>query len=266
MADSSTGTVVRDEAPLVRIGCAGLPAGVSRAAYFQRLDLLESDATLFEPPGELALRRWRSEAPPGGAFSMLAWQLITHDFGGVGYERLTTPLPPTARGQVGSFRPTEEVKQAWERSLRAARALGTEVILFQTPPGFSPSEPNRERMRRFFGDVVGDVSDVTLAWEPRGVWEPAQSAKLAAELRLVVALDPLQWEVPPPKGPNAYFRVYGLGLYRNKIDDEHLDELAEQVAEYERAWVVFTNVEKYADAQRFRKLLGGRAFLASDDV
>jgi uncharacterized protein YecE (DUF72 family) len=266
MADSSTATVVRDDAPLLRVGCAGLPAGISRAPYFQRLDLLEIDATLFDPPGDLALRRWRGEAPPGAAFTMLAWQLITHDFGGPSYERLTSPLDASARGQVGSFRDTQEVKQAWERSLRAARALGTEVILFQTPPSFSPSEMNRDRMRRFFGEVVGEVNDVTLAWEPKGVWEPAQAAKLAEELRLVVALDPLQLEVPPPEGPGAYFRLYGLGLYRNKIDDEHLDELAELVSAHQRCWVVFSNVEKYADAQRFRKLLGGRPFVASDDV
>lgn len=260
MPDSSTGTVAEPE-QVVRIGCAGLPSGVSRTAYFQRLDLLEVDATFYEPPRDVALRRWRKEAPAGCAFTALAWQLVTHDPATPGYERMTTPLAPAARGAVGSFRPTAEVRAAWERTLAAARALGAESVLFQTPPGFSPSQANRDTMRRFFGEVVGEVPDLTLAWEPRGIWEPAQAGALAAELGLVYAVDPLQLEVPPPEGDAAYFRLYGLGLYRNRIGDEHLDLLADMLEPYPQAWVVFTNVEKYPDAQRFRKLLGGREFI-----
>ncbi len=267
MADTSSDAIAKDDAPLIRIGCAGLPNGVARSAYFQRLDLLETDATFFEPPRDVALRRWKSEAPPGSAFSALAWQLITHDANTSGYERLTTALPPDARARVGSFRATPDVKAAWARTLSATRALGAEVLLFQTPPGFSPSSTNQDAMRRFFGEVVGDVGDLHLAWEPRGVWEPAQAARLADELGLIYALDPLQLEVPPPEAARAYFRLYGLGLYRNKINEDHLDVLADMASLYDRAWVVFANVEKYPDAQRFRKLLAGREFVddESDD-
>ena len=55
MAEDTTETKER----LVRVGCAGLPSGISRAHYFENLDLLETDATFFEPPREVALRRWR---------------------------------------------------------------------------------------------------------------------------------------------------------------------------------------------------------------
>ena len=48
---------------------------MSRAAYFERLDLLETDATFYDPPRDVALRRWRAEAPGGSAFSVMAWQL-----------------------------------------------------------------------------------------------------------------------------------------------------------------------------------------------
>src|SRR5205823_159255 len=135
---------VTDEEPgeeserLVRVGCAGLPSGVARAAYFERLDLLETDITFFEPPREGALRRWRSEAPPACAFSALAWQLVTHDAEAPGYARLLHPLDPQLRTEVGGFRPTSTVKDAWSRTLVSARALGAEVVLFQTPPSFSP--------------------------------------------------------------------------------------------------------------------------------
>jgi len=256
-----------DTSCIVRIGCAGLPNGVSRQQYFERLDLLEADMTFIEPPRDLALRRWHQDAPPGAGFTMLAWQLITHDPSTPGYERLPQPLPPELRLQVGSFRPTAAVKDAWLRTLAAAHTLAAEVILFQSPPGFAPSQANQDAMRRFFGDVVGErPKDVVLAWEPRGVWEPGQATKLANELGLVYAVDPLQLEVDPPEGESAYFRLYGLGLHRNKIGADAMDLIADMLDLYDRVWVVFNNVEKYPDAQRFKKLIAGREFVGDDEL
>jgi uncharacterized protein YecE (DUF72 family) len=263
MADLSTDPAL-ENAPLVRVGCAGLPTGVSRAAYFERLDFLEVENTFFDPPTSVALRRWRKDAPQGSAFSALAWQLITHEPDSPGYERLVHPLPANDRAQVGSFRDTDQVRSAWDRTLEAARALSAEVILFQTPPSFTPSETNKDVLRRFF-ERIGPVQGTTLAWEPRGVWDPEQAASLAEDLGVVYALDPLQLEVPPPEGANAYFRIYGLGIYRNKIADDLLELLADMAGAYDRAWVVFANVEKYPDAQRFRKLLAGREFVEDEE-
>jgi uncharacterized protein YecE (DUF72 family) len=264
MPDTSS-EMIAEESPIVRIGCAGLPNGIARAPYFERLDLLETDVTFFELPREVALRRWRKEAPPGAGFSLIASQWITHGTDTPGYARSQTPLPPEAATHLGGFRDTPEVKEAWERTLAAAHALGAEVILFQTPTAFTPSEPNRAAMRRFFGEIVKDTRDLALAWEPRGIWEPAQAAALAVELGVIYALDPFQLEVAPPDGAQAYFRLYGMGIYRNKVGDDMLDLLADMVDSYERAWVVFANVEKYADAQRFRKLLAGREFVEDDE-
>jgi uncharacterized protein YecE (DUF72 family) len=255
-----------DTSCVVRIGCAGLPNGVSRPQYFERLDLLEADGTFYEPPRDLALRRWHQEAPAGAGFTMLAWQYITHEPSTPGYERLATPLPPELRLEVGNFRATPAVKDAWQRSLAAAHTLTAEVVLFQSPPGFAPSLANQDAMRRFFGEVVGEKPvDLTLAWEPRGVWEPSQASKLARELGLVYATDPLQLEVEPPEGPDAYFRLYGLGLHRNKIGEDAMDLIADMLDLYERAWIVFNNVEKYPDAQRFKKLIAGREFVGDAD-
>jgi uncharacterized protein YecE (DUF72 family) len=250
---------------LVRVGTAGLPSGVARASYFEHLDLLETDVTFFEPPREVALRRWRTEAPAGCAFSALAWQLVTHPAGSPGYPRLGAPLPPETAAQVGDFRDTPAVRAAWQRTLAATRALGAEVVLFQTPASFAPTEPNRTALRRFFGEVATDRGDLVLAWEPAGLWEPAQASTLANELGLVYALDPLQLEVPPPDEPMAYFRLHGLGIYRGKLGDDLLELLADMVDGYDRAWVVFANVEKYGDAQRFHRLLAGREFIEPED-
>ncbi len=254
-----------DTSSIVRIGCAGLPNSVSRPQYFERLDLLEADVTFFEPPRDLALRRWHQDAPPGAGFTMLAWQFLTHDPDTQGYERLAHPVAPELKQQIGSFRTTPATKDAWQRTLAAAHTLTSEVILFQSPPAFAPSQANQDAMRRFFGEIVGERPvDLALAWEPRGVWEPGQASKLAKELGLIYAVDPLQLEIEPPEGDEAYFRLYGLGLHRNKIGEDAMDLVADMLDLYERSWVVFNNVEKYPDAQRFKKLMAGREFVGDD--
>jgi uncharacterized protein YecE (DUF72 family) len=266
MSETQPDKIAEDDSPcVVRIGCAGLPNSVSRQQYFERLDMLEADVTFIEPPRDLALRKWHQDAPQGAAFTMLAWQFITHEASTPGYERLAQPLAKELQLQVGNFRATPAVKDAWQRTLAAAHTLSAEVVLFQSPPSFTPSLANQDAMRRFFGEIVGErPKDLVLAWEPRGMWEPNQAAKLAGELGLVYATDPLQLEVEPPEGPDAYFRLYGLGLHRNKIGDDAMDLIADMLDLYERAWIVFNNVEKYHDATRFKKLIAGREFVGDD--
>jgi uncharacterized protein YecE (DUF72 family) len=248
-------------APL-RIGCAGLPGGVARPQYFSRLDLLEADLTFFEPPSEAALKRWHHDAPADAAFAMLAWQVITHEAGSPGYARLSHPLAATAAREAGHFKINALTRDAWARSLAAARTLAAEVIVFQTPTLFAPSAANQDAMRRFFAEVVGDrPKELVLAWDPRGMWEPRPARRLADELGLVLAMDPLAAEAEPPEGELAYFRVHGLGSPRQRLGVESLEELAELSLAYERAWVVFTSAERYPDAQRFRKLVASDAFV-----
>jgi uncharacterized protein YecE (DUF72 family) len=248
---------------LIRVGCAGLPSGLARQHYFEHVDFLEVDEAFHELPGESAMRRWRNEAPPDAGFSLLAWQLVTHDADTPGYSRLRTPLTPEVRGKVGSFRATAEVADAWTRSVTLARALRAEVILLSTPAGFAPSEANREALRRFKGEVAGNTEGIAIAWEPRGLWEPGQAASMARELGWIYALDPLQLETPPPDGDAAYFRLHGLGVHR-KVSDDLLDVLAEMVEGYPRAWVVFANAERFADAKRFHRLLAGRVYVEDE--
>jgi len=148
---------------------------------------------------------------------------------------------------------------AWQELVEAYDALQAEALVLQTAPSFSPSTSNREAFKRFMGDVVGDPGDRVLCWEPRGTWEPFQAARLCQELGLVHAFDPLLPEpgeegstLPPTE--EAYYRIYGLGLQRNRVSDEKLAELAERVAQNARAWVVFASADRWKDAQRFAAL------------
>jgi uncharacterized protein YecE (DUF72 family) len=149
---------------------------------------------------------------------------------------------------------------AWKELLAGVDALGAEALVLSTPPSFSPSAANREAMTRNLGEAAAELAGRVIAWEPRGTWEPAQAARLCQELGLVHARDPLIPEVlghepaPPAEEDQVYFRIHALGLQRNRLSDEHLAELAARVAQHARAWVVFANVERYRDAQRFLAL------------
>jgi uncharacterized protein YecE (DUF72 family) len=253
-------------APL-RIGCAGLPSGVARPQYFARLDLLESELTFFELPSEAALKRWHKDAPPTAAFTMLAWQAITHEAGTPGYARMTHPMEPAQAREAGHFKVNAVTRDAWTRTVDSARTLAAEVVVFQTPPIFAPSSANQDAMRRFFAEVVGErPKDLVLAWDARGMWEPRPLRRLADELGLILAMDPLAADAEPPEGEQAYFRVHGLGSPRQRLGEESLEELAELSLAYEQAWVVFTSAERYPDAQRFRKLVASDAFVEHDDA
>ncbi|MDQ6760661.1 MAG: DUF72 domain-containing protein, partial [Acidobacteriota bacterium] len=67
-------------------------------------------------PAAALATRWREAAPAGFQFFVKAWQLITHTPASPTYRRLKTPIQPSDRDLLGSFRPTEQVWLAWQRT------------------------------------------------------------------------------------------------------------------------------------------------------
>ncbi len=57
------------------------------------------------------------------------------------------------KNHYGSFRPTEEVFAAWDVVDMIAQALGTRMVLFQTPSRLSPSQDNKRNLRAFFKKI-----------------------------------------------------------------------------------------------------------------
>ncbi len=103
----------------VRVGCCGFRS--SRESYYGLLDSVEVQHTFYQPPQVSTLRRWREEAPAGFEFTLKAWQLVTHESNSPTYRRMKRSLPDELRGQVGSFRMTPPVLDAWRRTLECAR-------------------------------------------------------------------------------------------------------------------------------------------------
>lgn len=232
-------------AETVFIGCADLPHGVPWPRYFSRLGFVEASALQRGPVRPAVLSKWRNAARSPGAFAVLAPLSVTHG---------TTPMAGAAVGDgVTSLADT-------------AKALAASAVVFRTPPTFSPSAYNRDVIRRFFTEhaPAERFAGAARVWQPDGLWEVRTAVELAKELGVVPGVDPLvrdQTRDPPDlyatlDVPDVYFRVSGIGTGRRTLRSTQLEEIAELVEPYERAWIVFATVDPMADALRMTKLLG----------
>lgn len=237
----------------IKVGCCGFP--VARARYLERFSLVELQQTFYQPPRPETAMKWRATVPPEFEFTLKTWQLITHEPASPTYRRLKQPLPPDRLGRYGSFRPTGEVRAAWEATARIAAILGARIIVFQCPASFTPTPGHLANMRGFFSAI--DRGELLFAWEPRGPWPAEVVRELCQELALIHCVDPFQDE--PVSGALTYFRLHGRGDYHYRYTDEELALLAEKVkARGVPAYVLFNNVFMFDDARRFGDIVTGR--------
>jgi uncharacterized protein YecE (DUF72 family) len=233
----------------VRVGLCGWT--IARSAYVRRFPLVEVQHTFYEPPSDVLLARWRREVPPGFEFTIKAWQLVTHESGSPTYRRLKRGLPEEQRGQVGAFRSTSPVLEAWARTLACARLVRATAVLLQCPRSFRPTTENVGRMRTFLGAV--DRPAGRLLWEPRGVWPVALLGELCQELELVHVVDPMQTETVTPE--HTYYRLHGTTGARHVHTADELRRLRDLVDGRPTPYVLFNNLPRVGDAERFLDLL-----------
>jgi uncharacterized protein YecE (DUF72 family) len=231
-----------------RVGCSGFTE--ARAKYFQEFRSVEVQQTFYEPPKPETVARWRAEAGPGFHFALKAWQTITHDPSSPTYRRLRTPFSGRALERLGWFRPTEEVNAAWGRTAEVACALNAEVVLFQCPASFRPSQENIHNLTNFFARV--ERHGLQFAWEPRGVWPTAQVTALCRDLSLIHAIDP--FVTTPSPGGLYYFRLHGIGGARYRYTSADLNELAKW-AKPGSGCVYFNNLAMLEDVRQFQRLI-----------
>ena len=232
------------------VGCCGWAEAQPR--YVEHFRAIEIQTTFYQPPAPEVARRWKSLAPAGFRFCMKAWQLITHTCSSPTYRRLKSPISEEERELFGSFRPTEQVRLAWERTRDIARVLEARVIVFQCPKSFAPTRENLRNLATFFRDLERDGR--LFAWEPRGEeWRPDLVRGVCADNDLVHCVDPFQSE--PVYGEALYWRLHGKAGYRYRYTDEDLDELAGMLEARSALpgprYVMFNNIYSKDDAGRF---------------
>lgn len=229
---------------------------MGKARYFTHFPVVELQQTFYEPPSVELATKWRALAPEHFQFCIKAWQLITHTPASPTYRRLRSRLSPNEHDLVGSFRPTEQVWLAWQRTLEIARALRARIILFQCPASFNPTREHVQNFRSFFAEVR--VPDHLLAWEPRGDWPPELVRDLCQEFNLLHCVDPFKNE--SVLGSPLYWRLHGRGGYSYRYSDDELHQLRVQLLANVNThrgpvYVFFNNVWMKDDALRFQSLM-----------
>jgi uncharacterized protein YecE (DUF72 family) len=159
-------------------------------------------------------------------------------------------IPEKKKKAYGFFRATEEVAEAWLRTVEFAKALGVKKIVFQSPASFHPSDDHIQNLKQFFKRMT--PHPFTLIWEPRGKWEGREVKRVCAELDLIPCLDP--FEETSIQGDLLYTRLHGREGYRYTYPEIEMKQLIRIGKSYSQAYFMFNNMSMYEDAQQFRKL------------
>jgi uncharacterized protein YecE (DUF72 family) len=167
---------------------------------------------------------------------------------------------------TGDFRDSPLGRAALAQFAEGIKAVKAGAAIFQSPPLFAPSQANRDRLTHFFREVATEETvGVTRVWVPDGLWETRAAVKLATELGVVCAFDPL---VRAPEDPpeihyglevsELYLRITGLGR-SGPIRTEKQEDLIELLMEYAGipVTIAFESPSRWADARNLKKLLEG---------
>jgi uncharacterized protein YecE (DUF72 family) len=177
------------------------------------------------------MRRWRREAPEGFGFALLA---------------------PREIGQEG-FRAGKVTETAIRSLTDVAKELDAQTAIFVASSDFTSSRVNKSAVKEFLSGVKRKFKRVV--WEPPSAWDPDEAEALASDSGAIAARDPLASGTS--RGNVAYYRLPGPAGHKSRYEDPAIEKLAEiaRVAGNEHATYVFTNVDMFADAKRFKKAL-----------
>lgn len=214
---------------MITVGCAGFPVPATR--YFKEFSFVEVQETHLSLPGRGTIRRWRREAPDGFRFALLG---------------------PRNVGQEG-FRVGKVTETALESIEGVAESLEARTAVFMAPPEFSSSRTNKAVLKEFLR--FARKSFDTVVFEPMDGWDLDELDGIAEEAGAVVARNPLVHELS--KRDIAYYRLHGPAGHKSRYEDPAIERLSQiaAVADHETATYVFTNVDMFADAKRFKKAL-----------
>jgi uncharacterized protein YecE (DUF72 family) len=231
------------------VGCCGWTG--KQSLYLSHFPAIEIQSTFYDPPAAKVAVRWRELATPDFIFCIKAWQLITHAPSSPTYRRLRSPVAAEDRDRLGSFRDTEQVWQAWKKTVEIAEALRVKVVVFQCPASFQPTPTNLQNFSTFFRKI--GPQPYQIAWEPRGSWPPELVYDLCAEFQLIHCVDPFMDR--SVYGERPYWRLHGKKTYSYRYTDDDLQFLNEMLCD-RSAYIMFNNVSMREDATRFMRLCG----------
>lgn len=199
--------------------------------YFKEFLFVEVQETHNAMPGMGTIRRWRREAPKDFRFAMLA---------------------PREIGQEG-FREGKVTETALVTLLEVGKELDSKTAVFVSPPELASSRANKTAVKDFLVSVREKFDRVI--WEAPPAWDPDDAAKIADGAKVVPARDPLTHGML--EADVAYYRLPGPAGHKSRYEDPAIEKLAELAkgAKHSDVTYVFTNVDMFADAKRFKKAM-----------
>jgi len=161
-------------------------------------------------------------------------------------------MGPREIGQEG-FREGKVVETAMKTLLSVAEELTAETAVFVAPPDFPCNRANKTIVKDFLASSRKVFK--TVVFDPGSLWDPDESESIFAADQVLVARDPINQGVSKKK--KAYYRLPGPAGHKSRYEDPAIERLAEiaTAAKHTEAWYIFTNVDMFADAKRFRKAM-----------
>jgi len=211
--------------------------------YFGELDYLEL-SLLYAGPAKLT--KWAAFA---GKLGLVAPFSLTH-----------RQVPPGNKlwpndATTGDFRDSPTSRATLPPLLEAITAVSASCVVFRSPESFSPSAGNRDALRKFFTEIA--TFEVPRVWIPGGLWNVPTTVKMAAELGVVPAIDPLVREPGVPLESMFDLEVSALYLRSSAaVRSEQMEDLAALIEHYEAipVTVAFASPNRWQDARNLKKL------------
>jgi len=210
-------------------------------AYSRCFDFVEVNSTFYRYLDPVVVSSWRNRVPKSFLFAVRCHRDVTHRFG----------LSPAALDPYFRFH-------------KSIEALNADAIVFETPPDFTPSEPNVSNAMSFFGRI--DTDECATAWEIRGKsWLAAEARKrllkILSDFDITHCVD-LSQDDPVYTGKLVYSRLFGPlkeKAMHNKyeFDDSELTNVNTKAQAHstkgKKVALSFHGIRMYHDAARLKK-------------
>lgn len=167
-------------------------------------------------------------------------------------------------GSRGPLRFDSELEAGLAWLLAAREALQARLVVLPTPADLTPGGRSRDLLAAYV-DKLPREPERPFVWAPHGPWEREQAERVASELGLVLAFDPLEEDCP--QGPIAYARLIALGA-RRSFSPALLEDALSALPQGLPSYVVIESERSFPQASMLQKLahgVSGELDLGEDD-
>lgn len=135
---------------------------------------------------------------------------------------------------------------------KVVKACNPTWVIVRTPSTFRPGTASQRDLAKRLEELRPWVADARLAWEARGLWEPAMVARVAEPLGVTPVWDGLSLPSSNFGAGVSYVRFSDLGV-ASRVNEGKLERLAVKAEECDSLYVVVEG----RGAQRTRQILQG---------